>query len=130
MPSKNCETEELGDKVSPIKSIRETPDLMNTTLNATGATGLGTTFHSSHRDSKDQLNSSSLLCFNPSISASALRHSSHKYTFPKSKRNVFGSDSITSLKPSRDSSDALYELPSTLSKEATLFGKDAKDRKP
>lgn len=127
--SSRKDTEEMEDKVSPIKNGR-IPEL-NSTLTANGATGLGTTFISTQ--SKDNLNSS--FAFNPSISASALRHSSHKYSFPRSKRNLFQTDSVASLKPianaSRASCDALYDLPSTLNKEAALFGRltEARDKK-
>ena len=90
--------------------------------------GPGTTYLSSRRQSQDDPTASGT-CFNPSVSASAMRHSNHMYSFPKSNRNVFQTESKTSLRPSRDSSDALYDLPSTLSKEAALFGTESKENK-
>ena len=66
---------------------------LDTSLNKTGLgslnqTGLGTTMISSKNGSRELLNTntSSMNVFHSAVGSASLRHTSHKYTFPKSKR--------------------------------------------
>ena len=102
---------------------------LNTSLNQTGQ---GTTMISSQKESKEQLvsHNSSVNVFNPAVGANSLRHTSHKYSFPKSRRLLQPNESFASVRPSRNLSESLYDLNSTLSKEATVFGKAIRDKVP
>ena len=94
-------------------------------------TGLGTTLVSSRKGSRELLNtnSSSFNVFHPAVGANSLRHSSHKYTFPKTKR-IAPFETFISVRGSRDHSDSFYDLNTTLSKEATVFTKATRDKTP
>ena len=109
---------------------------LDTSLNKTGLgtsfnqTGLGTTMISSKNGSRELLNTntSSMNVFHPAVGSASLRHTSHKYSFPKSRRLLNPNESFTSVRPSRNSADTFYDLNSTISKEAITFTKGPRDK--